>query len=192
MKLEKKMSPSKSVSSDWVLVKKKISALSEKEILSVVGELFELNKSNKDFLKNRFIGSSSAIKDYKKRLDKCLCPNPTSRNFQIDLAGARKVVSEFEKSTTDKEASLDLILYYCETGTSFCAEYAADYEQYYDSITSMFSRFLHSIEKIPVSRQRVFISRVEALLEDAGHCGYGHFDILSQDLDTWTLWEQES
>ena len=62
MKLENKMSSSKSFSSDWISVKKKLATLSGKEILSVFGKLFELNKANKDFLKNRFIGSSSAIK----------------------------------------------------------------------------------------------------------------------------------
>jgi hypothetical protein len=192
MMLEKKTSPSKSALSDWISVRKKLAALSEKEILSVVGELFELNKANKDFLKSRFIGSASAIKDFKKRIDTRLCPDPTSRNFKIDLAGARKVVSEFEKSTTDKEALLDLILYYCETGTKFACDYGVDYEQYYDSITSMFGRFLKFIERISVSKQRIFMPRVQALLDDAEHCGYAHFDILSQDLDEWTLWESES
>lgn len=109
--------------------------MSEKEILSIFGELFVLSKANKNFLKSRLIGISSAIKDYKKRLDKCLCPYPTSRDFHIDLAGARQLASEFKKSTPDNDASLDLLLYYCETGTSFCAEFAGGYEQYYDIIT---------------------------------------------------------
>lgn len=118
----------------------------EKEMWQIIADLFNLNQVNKDFLKAHVLECDDIIDKYKERLDKCLYP--TSMSHRVNIAGARKIVSEFTKSTKNTESILDLLLYYCETGTDFCATYSADMESYYDSITSVFSKFLKNIEEI--------------------------------------------
>lgn len=52
----------------------------------------------------------------------------------------RKAISDYKKASGDEVGVLDIMVYYVEMGTKFTLEYGDIYEEFYDSLESMFKK----------------------------------------------------
>jgi hypothetical protein len=101
----------KSKSSPWLALKEILSDLSQTELISVIGELYALEKTrNKDFLDARFRDSKEVLERYKVYIQIYLAPTePWKKNQQVSISGAKKVIADYKKATNDEIGVIDLI-----------------------------------------------------------------------------------
>lgn len=155
------------------------------ELRNVIKELCKLNPKNRKFLELHILGSSEAnaesvAKEGKKKIYSYLYRN--SMFAKIDLAGARKQVSEYSKLLKEYPGHVaDLQLYYVETGTEITNEYGDIDERFYSSMESMLARFSKQIQKHPVYYGR-FRDRLINLEAACQGIGWGYSDTISDIL----------
>ena len=166
--------------SKWLDIRKALKYASQRDLLGLIGELYLLSKSNKDFLEARFIRDEKVIFKYKALIKKHLAPNPPWRDSQrISLKDAKKTLSDYKKATGDKIGLIDLMIYYVECGTDFLCEYGDMYENYYISLESVFDSALKFMKQYEDHEIEDFIYRLQEVVRKAGHMGCGYYDAIS-------------
>jgi hypothetical protein len=96
------------------------------------------------------------------------------------LSIAKKAVNDFKKASQNKEAVLDLMIFYVETGTKFTNEYGDINEAFYMSMESMHEKVVSLLNKTEDARLiEHFRPRLEAIVKNAEGTGWGYYDNLS-------------
>ena len=74
---------------------------------------------------------------------------------------------------------MDLEIYHVEIGTKVTLEYGDMYEEFYDSLESMFTRAIKQLQKYPKGMMDPFIVRLEKIVKDTVDMGWGYHDSLA-------------
>lgn len=143
----------------------------------LVLDLCELNNDNRVFVEAR-LAVSDPLAEYKRRIDDALYPDIFS-NKSLRVGAARKAVAEYKKATGNPSGVLELMIYYVECGTAFTAEYGDVDEQFYDSLESMYDRFLIALEKTSPATKAAFRERAEGVVRRTEGIGWGFYDYLA-------------
>ena len=121
---------------------------------------------------------------YRKRIEDALYPDVMS-NKSISFSAARKAISDYKKATKDLNGTLELMVLYVKTGTQFTLDYGDLYEEFYNSLVSMF----HSVLKLLVKADDATLARYATELGDivhsARHMGWGYYDDISDLLNDY-------
>ncbi len=171
---------SKAKNSNWLEIRKTLSRCSERDLLGLVAELYSLSKSNKDFLDARFLRDNQALLRYKAQVKRYLAPDePWKESQKISLKEAKKAISDYKKASGDEWGTLELMVYYAECGTDFLCEFGDMYEQYYNSLESVFDNALKLMKKSSLNEIQEFVNRLEKVVWKARHMGWGYYDNIS-------------
>lgn len=170
----------KTKNSNWLEIRKTLSRCSERDLLGLVADLYSLSKGNKDFLEARFLRNDRALVRYKAQIKRYLAPNePWKENQRIGLKEAKKAMSDYKKASGDEWGALELMVYYVECGTDFLCEFGDTYEQYYNSLESVFENALKLMKKSALPDIQGFVDRLIKVVHKARHMGWGYFDNIS-------------
>jgi len=134
----------------WSTVKAAASVLSQKELLSLVGELYRLSKCNQSFLHARFAEAEAAMADCKKVIAACLYPD-VQRDRPLQVAKAKKAVADFCKAVTDLVAHAELMMFFLEQGNAFTLEYGDIDASFYSALVAMARRAAEVICSLTVA-----------------------------------------
>jgi hypothetical protein len=172
---------------NWRNLKDQIETQGKKELIALVGDLFDLSPNNRDFLGARYAGASDdavgAVGRYKKTVSEAICPDLIyNRNARIDFARARKAVSDFRRACDDPGRVLDLMIYYVEVGTRQASSIGIDYESYYTSLESMFSPVIRMLKGKEQKRLAEFLPRLKKVVLSATDA-WGYQDSLEDMLE---------
>jgi hypothetical protein len=103
----------------------------------------------------------------------------------LDLRGARRVVTEYTKLLKDYPLlAAELKLYYVEVGTSVTEQYGDMYEGFYNSLVSMFESFCKEVAKQPEWYSH-FAERIRTLQSVTSHMGWGYGDDIQDLVDKY-------
>lgn len=168
---------------NWTTVRQKLSSCSERDLLGLISELYELSKENKNFLEARFLQDTSALDRYKAHIKRYLAPNePWKASQQISIREAKKAISDYKKASANAIHLIDLMVYYVECGTDFSCEFGDMDETYYASLESMFDKAVTLMKKQALYNVEDFIRRLEVVVRKASSFGWGYYDIISEIL----------
>lgn len=172
-------------STKWLEIRKVLSKCSERDLIGLVGDLYALSQSNKDFLEARFIKNDKVLARYKDLIKKYIAPSEPWKNHQrISLKDAKKAISDYKKATDDTLGLIDLMVCYVEYGTDFLCEFGDMYEQYYCSLESVFSNILKLMNNFEHEEISNFEQRLRIVVKKAEHMGWGYYDSISDMLNT--------
>jgi hypothetical protein len=106
----------------WATVKSAASKLSQQELLGLVGEHYRLSSQNKAFMHARFADKDLVIEEFKVIVAECLYPD-VLRICPLQIAKAKKTVSNFCKAVADPDAHAVLMVLFLEQGNAFTVGY---------------------------------------------------------------------
>lgn len=144
----------------------------------LVLDLAEISKENRAFVEARLAATPDPLKPYKERIEDALYPDAFS-NQPIRIGAARRAVTEYRKAAGDPNGLLELMIYYVERGTACTADYGDIDESFYDSLESMYDRFLTALEKAGPAAKEAFRARAEGVVTRATGMGWGYYDYLA-------------
>lgn len=123
----------------WKDVKKIISGWSDKQLVSLVQDLYRLSPENAAFLNARLLqqaATKQTLAPYKERIRAAVSPKEPWKQ-DVRLSEGRKAISEFRKANGNARDTLLLMTYYVQCGNDFTLEFGDMDEQFYDSMCSM-------------------------------------------------------
>lgn len=164
----------KNRNNDWLTIRRTLAKCSQNDLLGLIAELYSFSKANKNFLDARFLKNEIALDHYKKLIDKHL-----TSDGKISLKDAKKAISDYKKATNDKIGVIDLMVYYVQTGTDYIVKYGDMYEQYYDSLESVFADVIKLMSKCPKDQVLAFVKRLQDIVEDSKDVGWGYHDTIA-------------
>ena len=175
----------------WSSVKAKLAAVEAKELLSLVGDLYRLSKENQAFLDARFATLADPLQYYKKIISDSLYPD-VQKNKPIQIAKAKKAVSDYKKAAADPQGEVELMVYFVEQGNDCTLDYGDIDGPFYDALILMYGRAVDQLLSLPKNAREPFQQRLAAILNSAAHIGWCYPDGLrdhyqrgfgDQDLD---------
>jgi hypothetical protein len=162
----------------WSTVKSAASELSQRELLSLIGELYRLSKGNQVFLHARFADAEAAMEECKAIVAECLYPD-VQRDRPLQVAKAKKVVADFCKAVADPAAHAELMLFFLEQGNAFTLEYGDIEAGFYSALVAMARRAVGAIGSLPVDVQEPFRERLAEVVRSSSGIGWGYHDDLT-------------
>ncbi len=90
-------------SASWKDVKTVLAQQSALELLQLMRDLYALRPENKDFIHARVLSTEETLQPYKAIIQESLYPDGTY-DEPIQLARARKAISDYKKATKNRMA----------------------------------------------------------------------------------------
>jgi hypothetical protein len=172
--------PNKQREASWKDVRAALGMKDAKELLSLIQQLYSLDEDNRRFIHAKF-SLGDLLQPYKNQIETHMCPDPYE-NEEVSISAARKAISEYRKATGDPLGTLDLMIYFVECGTQFTLDFGDMWEEFYDSLESMFSKAVKMLKGMDKKTIDVFLPRLEKLVRDTDGMGWGYHDGLGDAL----------
>lgn len=168
---------------DWKNISKQIESLTNKDLVRLVRDLYATNDDNSKFLAARFLKDKASTKKYKDQIRAAIYPDYNYGNSDVRIRDAKKAISEFEKATHNPRQTLDLMIYFLEVGTEAMEAFGMDYEEFFDSMESMFRRVFTRLKGKDQKLLPVFLKRLRHLEQASRDTGYGYGDSLADMME---------
>ena len=163
----------------WLEIRKILNRCSENDLKGIIGELYALSKTNKNFLDARFLTDNKVLERYEMDIQKYISPyEPWKNTQQVSIKDAKKVLSDYKKATNDKMGLIHLMIHYVECGTHFLCEFGDMYAQYYNSLLSVFENAVLLMKTCPHEDIQDFIERLYGVSAKASGMGWGYSDVI--------------
>lgn len=161
----------------WSDVKSAIANFERPALIGLISDLYAYNMSNKNFLHARFSLGSDALKPYKKIIDDALFPDVMS-NDDVEIATAKKAISDYVKAVGDPKGTLELMLYFVERGASFSLDVGYGDEYFFAALERMYEKAIKLLLTLDEATIDDFYDRFEDLVTSTKPIGWGFHDTL--------------
>jgi hypothetical protein len=156
-------------------IKKEIKKLDKDKLVDLIADLYNKNKSVKDFLD--FYINPNEKELFKKYKDKVFQAFYPKRGLEFKLKDGKQAISDFKKLGASSEFLADLMLFYVETGVSFTIDFGDIDENFYASIEKMYVQSLTLMRKEDLLDS--FADRAKKVMFDSDGIGWGFGDYIS-------------
>ncbi|WP_404450987.1 DUF6155 family protein [Virgibacillus necropolis] len=160
-------------------MKKQLKEFSQKELIGLVSDIYKLNQDVQHYLSVKFLGEETIIGLFENAMREIKYEFFPDKGFgKMRLAKARGAITNFKKLTNDHHRTIELMVFYVETGTKFTTTYGDIDERFYDSMCSMYNKVVTECEK----DKKLFYDfndRLYAIVVETEGMGWGYHDELS-------------
>lgn len=136
----------------WSELKPLLEDLPRQALIDLLKGLYHLSPQNKAWLTARF-APPQANREYFDRSRKQvirLVYDPRRKFPSMPrFRDAKKVISEYKKSTGDPAGTLDLMLTYVERGHAFTNDFGDIDMPFYEALLNMLDRFARDLQRLP-------------------------------------------
>ncbi len=161
----------------WSAVKAEITGLEARQLVNLIADLYRLSKENQAFLQARFAVAADPLAHVKQIIEACVAPD-VLRNKPIQIAKAKKAISDFCKAVNDPAGEAELMIFFVEQGNAFTIEYGDIDESFYAALVLMFGRAVDKVCSLPAETGKPFQARLNAIIDAASPIGWGYPDAL--------------
>ncbi len=158
-------------------MKSEIKKLDKKELARMLAELADFKPENGVWLKTRLYGPKleSSLEFYKNRVKDAFFGKAAP-----SLKLARNALNDYKKVSGDQENSIDLMVFYVESGTELTLKYGDMWGAFYTSLENVYVDVLKTLAK-PENKHLIdkFKLRLKVLVEKTEDMGWGYGDTLS-------------
>jgi hypothetical protein len=159
-------------------LKKQLKEYEQKELIELIVGMFRTNKEVQNFLSCKFLGDEAIevlFNQAQKKIENEFFPD---RGFgKLRLAEAKKEITGFKNATNDVKRTVDLMLFYVESGVDFTNTYGDISEGFYSSMEKMYDQVAMECDRNE-DLYREFSSRLSSVLSEAGRTGWGFQEAL--------------
>ncbi|WP_372528390.1 hypothetical protein [Piscinibacter sp.] len=162
----------KKANPSWIDVKAKLAEVDSAGLLGLLQDLYAASKDNQAFLHARLHLGGDVLKPYKATIARWLWPD-VFKNQDISVAKAKKAIADYKKAVGQTEGLAELMVFYCEQDSGFCAEVGQDDESHFDALVRMFEQALKTIATLPEANRPALWERLDAVRQRSHNIGYG-------------------
>lgn len=163
----------------WSDIKKAIAGYDRAALVGLISDLYASSALNKTFLHARFSTGEDALKPYLKIIEDALYPD-VYKNKPVQIAKAKKAISDYTKAAGEPVGILDLMLTFVETGTEFTVNFGDIDEGFYLALERMYYKALQLVRTMDKSTIVDFYDRFEDLVTSTRNIGWGYHDALEE------------
>jgi hypothetical protein len=171
----------------WTDIKAELKELPQDKLIEMLKGLHDLSAQNKAWLKAHLLPiaqDSEYLDSCRQKIIKAVYdPNrkfPDMPRFR----DAKKVITEYKKSTKDLRGTLDLMLTYVERGHAFTNDFGDIDEPFYDALINMFERFVLELKMSPARRELYDFFRDRLMkVRATSDIGWGYGDEIQGNVD---------
>jgi hypothetical protein len=156
----------------WSDIKAKLADFDRAGVIDLIGDLYSANSDNRTFLHARFALGTDPLKPYKDAISRWTYPNVYERQT-YSVANAKKAVTDYRKAIGAPHGLAELMTFYCEQASAFCADLSMDDEDFYDALVRMFAQALRSCGALEPAERTPFLARLKAVRDRCQELGYG-------------------
>lgn len=161
----------------WNDVKSAIAKFERPALISLISDLYAYSTPNKNFLHARFSLGSDSLKPYKKIIEDALFPDVMS-NDPVEIATAKKAISDYGKAVGDPKGMLELMVYFVECGASFSLDVGYGDEYFFAALERMYEKAIKLLLTLDEAIIDDFYDRFEDLVTSTEPIGWGFHDTL--------------
>lgn len=155
-------------------LKKELESYDKKRLIDLISELYDKNKSVKEYLEYLLNPNEKAtLEIYKIKVREAFYPK---RGFGVKLVNGKKAISDFRKLNPSAESIIDLLMCYVESGVKFTNDYGDIDEGFYSSIENVFHDAMNWIDENGLHDN--FKNRALEILNKTEDIGWGFHDTL--------------
>jgi hypothetical protein len=100
----------------WGAINAKLKALSAKQLVTLVRDLYQASPENRQFLQGRLVPTAADLEKCRSRVVDAVYPDPFSRK-RVRVGEAERLIRHYRLSTGDESGAVDLMLSLVEAGT---------------------------------------------------------------------------
>ena len=156
----------------WIDNKAKLADFDRAGLLGLVQDLYAASKDNQAFLPARLRLRDDVLEPYKATISRWLWPD-VFKNQDISVAKAKKAIADYKNAGGSTEGLAELMVFYCERDSGFCAEIGQDDESHFDALVRMFEQALKTIAALAEANRPVWWERLDAVRQRGHNIGYG-------------------
>lgn len=165
----------------WSSVKATISGHDNAALVGLIADLYDYSEQNRSFLHARFSLGSDPLKPYKKIIDDSLSPD-VMKNKPIRIAKGKQAIADYTKAVGDPKGTLELMLFFVESGTSFTLDLGDIDENFYLALERMYKKALNMLLTFDDEIIDAYYDRFENLVTSTENIGWGYHDSLADML----------
>jgi hypothetical protein len=157
-------------------VKNNLKNLNKNQLIDLIGELYNKNKSVKEFF-DFYVNPNEKelLSKYREKVFETFYPK---RGFGYNLKEGKKAISDFKKLGVSDDNLADLMLFYVETGVEFTNDFGDINESFYSSLEKTYAQALTLMSKNGLLEK--FANRAEKVMTDTSNIGWGFHDYIAQ------------
>ena len=144
-------------------------------MLELIGDLYRLSKSNKEFFHTRFSLSEDSLESYKRIIQDAIHPY-LEDNETLDIGRAEDAIERYSKSIDDVKGETELMVFFVECGNNFTLSYGDIDDDFYDSVLLMYEKAIQNVTELSTEAQKFFKERLHEIMESASGLGWGYYD----------------
>ena len=171
----------------WTELDKQLRELPVDDIVKLVKGLHDLSAQNKAWLRAKLL----PVAQDTKYLDACrrkivnyVYRETSGMPHMPRFREAKKIISEYRKSTSDLRGTLDLMLTYLERGHQFTNDFGDIDEPFYDALINMLERFAVELRRSPAKYELYEQFRVRLIaMRRTSDIGWGYGDFIQETVD---------
>lgn len=158
--------------------------------MDLLRDLYAANQENRTFLHSRFGLGENSVGPYKDTISRWMWPDPFSRDSPSP-AKAKQAITAYKHAIGDAGGLADLMVFFCEQGTGFCADLGYQDENFMNSLWRMFEQAIGVIGELPRPEQEPFLLRLHRVRDTAHKFGYGVGDAMDDILLEYKDWPKK-
>ena len=160
-------------------IKKELSSLPSRSVISIMMELYDSYSDVKENLEARFAqdkeeSNSQLLEKYKKIIQDEYFPSKGVEKCRVSVC--KKAISDFKKLKPEARDIADLMVFFVEQGCQYTSENGDMWESFYTSFENNYHAALEFVSKNGL--QDDFKDRLKECLHLTENCGWGFNDTL--------------
>jgi hypothetical protein len=166
----------------WSDVKARLAALDRKDLVSLLGDLYDASVANRRFLHSRLTPGSRDIEEYRRLVADAIYPDPFSKR-RVSVRDAAAAIVEYRRSTGDASGTVDLMLTFLEAGTEQAADLGYGDEAYFDALQIRLDAVAKEFDTLPPEVRANVRARLGRIQVRARNVGWGFGDAVDELLN---------
>ncbi|MBI5952871.1 MAG: hypothetical protein HY865_14535 [Chloroflexi bacterium] len=165
----------------WTEIDKQLKEHTTDDLIKLMKGLHDLSPQNKAWLTAKLLPvaqDSKYLEECRRKIVNFVYKETSRIPHMPRFREAKKIISDYRKSTSDLRGTLDLMLTYIERGHKFTNDFGDIDEPFYDALINMLERFVVELRRSPAKYElyEQFRSRLMKIRETSDICwGYGDF-----------------
>jgi hypothetical protein len=171
----------------WTELNKQLQELPTDKIILLVKGLHDLSPQNKAWLTAKLLPVAQDrkyLEDCRRKVANYVYKETSGMPSMPHFREAKKIISEYRKSTSDLRGTLDLMLTYIERGHQFTLDFGDIDEPFYDKLINMLEHFAMELRRSPAKYElyELFRPRLMAIRRNSD-IGWGYGDFIQETVD---------
>jgi hypothetical protein len=171
----------------WTEIEDQLKERSVEDFIKLLKGLHDLSPQNKAWLRAKLLPvtqDTKYLEDCRRKVANFVYKETKGMPSMPRFREAKKVISDYRKSTSDLRGTLDLMLTYVERGHAFTNDFGDIDEPFYDKLINMLEHFAVELRRSPAKYElyEMFRPRLMAMRRTS-NIGWGYGDFIQDTVD---------